>query len=280
MPRRLRPLVLLLRDPFTCVSFIVLLGVVVMALSADLIAPNDPNAIDPFNTAVGPSADHWFGTDENGRDVLSRIIYGSRVSLLVGVLAVGLGTAVGVPLGLIAGYAGRNADAVIMRVMDAILAFPAIILALGLVALLGSGIVQLMIAIGITTVPIYARILRVQTMSLKAQDFVLAARSTGATAPRIMMRHILPNTIAPIIVQGSLGMAFAILAEAGLSFLGLGVEPPTATWGSMLQKSLPRIYDASHLSIFPGVAIFIVVLAFNIIGDNLRDVLDPRLRER
>jgi peptide/nickel transport system permease protein len=187
---------------------------------------------------------------------------------------------VGVPLGLISGYAGRLADGLIMRVMDAILAFPSLILALAIVTILKPGINQVMIAIGVTSIPVFARLVRAQTLSLKELDYALAARAMGAPARRILARHILPNTLAPIIVQASLGMAFAILAEAGLSFLGVGVRPPTATWGGMLQKALQATYRAPTLSIFPGVAIFVTVLALNLVGDALRDTLDPRLRGR
>lgn len=270
----------LLSDPITAVAIFILLALFAIAILAPVIAPYDPADIDAFNTLQGPSAKHWLGTDENGRDTLSRLIYGSRVSLSVGFISVSIAVIAGVPLGLLAGYGGRAADAVIMRVMDALLAFPAIILALAIVAILGTGFYQLMVAIGITSVPLYSRLVRSQVLSLKQQDFVTAARATGVSVPRILFRHILPNATAPIIVAASLGLAFAILAEAGLSFLGLGVQPPTPTWGGMLQKALPRIYLAKELSIFPGLAIFITVLSLNIVGDALRDALDPRLRGR
>jgi peptide/nickel transport system permease protein len=273
--RALRKMV---RDPVTCAALAVLALLVVAALAAPLIAPYDPAAIDAFNTLRGPSAAHWLGVDENGRDVLSRLIYGARISLTVGLISVGVALAVGVPLGLISGYFGRWADSLIMRLMDAILAFPSLILALAIIVLMGQGIVQLMIAIGITSIPVYARLVRAQVLSLKSRDYVTAALSMGAATPRILFRHVLPNTAAPIIVQGSLGIAFAILAEAGLSFLGLGVKPPTPAWGGMLQTAVRFIYRAPYLSIFPGLAIFVTVLALNIVGDALRDTLDPRLR--
>jgi peptide/nickel transport system permease protein len=269
-----------LSDPVTAVAATILVVLFAVALAAPLLAPYDPAEIDAFNTLKGPSSEHWLGTDENGRDTLSRLIFGSRVSLSVGFISVSIAVAAGVPLGLIAGYGGRLTDSVIMRIMDAFLAFPAIILALAIVAILGTGFYQLMVAIGITSVPLYSRLVRSQVLSLKQQDFVTAARATGVSVPRILFRHILPNATAPIIVAASLGLAFAILAEAGLSFLGLGVQPPTPTWGGMLQKALPRIYLARELSIFPGVAIFITVLSLNIVGDALRDALDPRLRGR
>ncbi|MCC6387387.1 MAG: ABC transporter permease [Dehalococcoidia bacterium] len=258
----------------------VLVALVAIAIAAPVLAPKNPSAIDPFNTLAHPSSAHLLGSDENGRDSLSRLIYGSRVSLVVGLISVSIAVLVGVPLGLAAGYAGGHVDSFIMRCMDAVMAFPAIMLALGIVAVLGSGLYQLMVAIGLTSVPLYARLVRSQVLSLKQQDFVMAARAVGVPVPRLLLRHILPNAVAPIVVAGSLGLAFAILAEAGLSFLGLGVPPPTPTWGGMLQKGLPRIYQARELSIVPGIAIFITVLALNIVGDALRDALDPRLRGR
>ena len=270
----------LVRDPVTAAALVVLGLLMVCAGAAPVLAPADPAEIDAFNTLKGPSAAHWLGVDEIGRDVLSRLIYGARVSLTVGLISVGVALAVGVPLGLVSGYFGRFADGLIMRLMDAVLAFPSLILALAIVVLLGQGIIQLMIAIGITSIPVYARLVRAQVLSLKSLDYVSAARSMGASTGRVMFRHILPNTTAPIIVQASLGIAFAILSEAGLSFLGLGVQPPTPAWGGMLQKAIPHIYRAPYLSVFPGLAIFITVLALNVVGDALRDTLDPRLRGR
>ncbi len=270
----------LVSDPVTAVAIGVLFLLVLVAISAPVISPYDPSEIDPLNTLQHPSSSHLLGSDENGRDTLSRLIYGSRISLVVGFIAVSVAVTAGVPLGLVAGYSGKLLDSVIMRGMDAMLAFPAIILALSIVAVLGTGLYQLMVAIGVTSVPLYARLVRSQVLSLKEQDFVMAARAMGAPVPRILFRHILPNAIAPIVIAASLGMAFAILAEAGLSFLGLGVQPPTPTWGGMIQKGLPRIYQARELSIFPGIAIFLTVLSLNIVGDALRDSLDPKLRGR
>lgn len=274
----MRRLMQLVRDPVICVALIILLLVLACAVFSPQLAPYQPNEINAFSTLQAPSSTHLLGTDENGRDVLSRVIYGSRISLTVGVISVGLAVLIGVPLGLIAGYSGRLIDGVIMRVMDAILAFPALILALAIVAILGQGINQVMIAIGITSIPVFARLVRAQTLTLKELDYAQAARALGASTRRILVRHILPNTLAPIIVQASLGMAFAILAEAGLSFLGVGIRPPTATWGGMLQKALRATQRAPTLSIFPGIAIFVTVLALNLLGDALRDILDPRLR--
>ena|SRR5215203_1263964 len=273
-----RALGTMLRDPVTGAALAFLALLVIAAIAAPVLAPYDPAEIDAFNTLRGPSSTHWLGVDENGRDVLSRLIYGARVSLTVGVIAVGVALVIGVPLGLISGYFGGWTDSVAMRLMDAILAFPSLILALVIIVLMGQGIIQLMIAIGITSIPVYARLVRAQVLSLKSRDYVAAALSMGAASPRILFRHILPNTTAPLIVQGSLGIAFAILAEAGLSFLGLGVKPPTPAWGGMLQTAVRYIYRAPYLSIFPGLAIFVTVLALNIVGDALRDTLDPRLR--
>ena len=256
-----------------------LLGIVVIAaITAPIIAPYDPIATAPRESLQGSSLEHLLGTDQLGRDVLSRIIFGSRTSIMVGVVAVGLAMVVGVPLGLISGYFGGLIDHVIMRTMDAVIAFPALVLALAIVGALGPGTFQIMVAIGISSVPLYARLTRGQVLTIREQDYVHAARSLGASDLRVIARHVLPNSLSPLIVQGSLGVAFAILAEAGLSFLGVGVQPPSPTWGGMLSKALPLIERAPLLSIYPGIAIFLTVLAINTLGDALRDVLDPRLR--
>lgn len=257
-------------------GFLVL--VLIVAVFAPLIAPYDPNAVSPLNALQLSSRSHFLGTDQLGRDILSRLIYGSRVSLVVGFGAVGLAIAVGANIGLISGYASGWLDHLIMRFMDALLAFPAIILALAIVAVFGAGIVQVLVAIGVGSVPVYARLARGQVLSVKEQEFVLAAHSLGATNVRLLWRHILPNSFAPLVVQGSLGVAYAILAEAGLSFLGVGVRAPTATWGGMLSQGLDLITRDASLSMYPGAAIFLTVLTINLIGDALRDVLDPRLR--
>jgi peptide/nickel transport system permease protein len=254
--------------------------VIVAAIFAPLIAPYDPIATAPRESLDGPSAEHLLGTDQLGRDVFSRIVYGSRVSILVGIVAVGVAIVAGVPLGLLSGYFGGFADHLIMRAMDAIIAFPALVLALAIVGAVGPGTFQIMVAIGISSIPLYARLTRGQVLSIRELDYVEAARSLGATDVRVLWRHVLPNSLSPLIVQASLGVAFAILAEAGLSFLGVGVQPPSPTWGGMLSQALPLIERASYLSIFPGIAIFVTVLAINMLGDALRDVLDPRLRGR
>jgi peptide/nickel transport system permease protein len=248
------------------------------AIFAPLIAPYDPVEQDILSLLQGPSLDHLLGTDELGRDTLSRVIYGSRVSLMVGVIAVSISLIIGSALGLIAGYGRGLIDTVIMQIMDALLAFPTLALALAITAMLGPSLNNTMIAIGITGIPAFARLVRGQVLSLRDLDYVQAAQASGGSNYRIVMQHILPNTMAPIIVQASITIPAAILAEAGLSFLGLGIQPPTPSWGAMLNTARGYIQVSPWLSIVPGVAIFITVLAFNFLGDALRDILDPRLR--
>jgi peptide/nickel transport system permease protein len=251
-----------------------------LAATADFLTPYDPNYQDYTQFRQPPSLDHPFGTDQVGRDVYSRVIYGTRISLLVGVVAVGIGMTAGVLIGLVAGLYRGWLDEVLMRVMDAIHAFPALVLALAITAALGTGIINIMIAIGIVYMPSYARLVRGQVLSVRERDFVVAAQILGATIPRLMFLHIWPNVTAPIIVQASLNVSTAILTEASLSFLGLGVRPPTPSWGSSLQGGYQYLSSAPWLSLYPGIAIFIAVLAFNLFGDGLRQMLDPRLRGR
>ncbi|MDA1062026.1 MAG: ABC transporter permease [Chloroflexi bacterium] len=259
-------------------GLVVIAVVVFAAITAPLIAPYARDEPDVRNILSNPTAKHPLGTDYIGRDVLTRIIYGARISLLVGVIAVGIAASVGVPLGLIAGYGGGLVDALIMRVMDALIAFPGLILALALVAVLGAAIQNVMIAIGVVIIPTYARIVRAETLAIRETDYVLAAQMIGANTRRILVRHIFPNALPPILVVATLGLAGAVLAEAGLSFLGLGVKPPTPTWGSMLLDGFPVMRQVPIVAVAPGVAIFLFVLAVNFVGDSLRDVLDPRLR--
>lgn len=252
--------------------------VIFAAVFAPLIAPYDPVEQDILSLLQGPTAEHPLGTDELGRDTLSRVIYGSRVSLMVGIIAVGISLFIGTALGLIAGYGRGLIDTVIMQMMDGLLAFPALVLALAITAMLGPSLNNAMIAIGVTGIPAFARLVRGQVLALRDLEYVQAARALGASHNQIVMKHILPNTMAPIIVQASIAIPAAILAEAGLSFLGLGIQPPTPSWGAMLNTARGYIQMTPWLAIVPGVAIFITVLAFNFLGDALRDTLDPRLR--
>jgi peptide/nickel transport system permease protein len=241
-----------------------------------MFAPYDPLAIEMGDRLLPPSPGHWFGTDDFGRDILARIIYGARISLQVGVIAVGIAGSSGITLGLLAGYYGGWVDSLVMRIMDIIFAFPAILLAISIVALLGSSTTNVMIAIGIVYIPIFARIVRGATLALKTQDYVEAAHAAGATAGRILWRHILPGAWGEITVQITLSLAYAILAEAALSFLGLGAQPPAPSWGSMLSFGREWVREAPWFSFFPGLAIFITVFSLNLVGDGWRDALVPR----
>ncbi len=267
-----------LAEPKAIVATVILSFFLFLAVFAPLIAPYGEDEQNRRASLESPSSAHPFGTDRLGRDVLSRIIYGSRVSLRVGIIAVGIAAAIGIPLGLVAGYAGRWLDEVLMRIVDAWIVFPNLILLLAIVAILGPGTTNVMIAIGLNTFPVYARLIRAQTLSLKERDFVLAARTLGAKDSRILSFHVLPNAIQPIIVQGSLAVGGAVLAEAGLSFLGIGVKPPTATWGVIISDGFAVIRTNPWISVTPGVCIVLFVLGVNLLGDRLRDVLDPRLR--
>jgi peptide/nickel transport system permease protein len=260
---------------FTCIGLII-----VMALMAPLLAPYSPTQVGTGLPLGGLAADHWLGTDQLGRDLFSRLIYGSRVSIIVGVIAVGVAAGIGVPIGLAAGYVGGGIDALLMRIVDAVIAFPALILALAIVATFGTGIQVVMVAIGVALMPQYARIVRGQVLSVQGSDYVLAAKAVGASGLRLVLRHIAPNVWAPVMVVATLGLANAVVAEASLSFLGIGVKPPQPTWGNMLLDGFGQMQRRPAMSIAPGVAIFVLVLSFNFIGDTLRDALDPRLRGR
>ncbi len=252
---------------------------VTLALFAPWIAPQDPARIDLPERLMGPSAAHWFGTDELGRDILSRVIYGARISMLVGGCVVAASLTLGLIFGSIAGYYGGLTDRLLnVVVMNAFMSFPGILLAIAFVAFLGPGIFNLILALSIGGWVGYARLVRAQVLAVREREFVEAARALGASDLRIITRHILPNIIQPIIVQAAIGMAGAILAEATMSFLGLGVPPPTASWGTMLNDARSHLFDSPHLVLFPAAAIMLAVLSFNFIGDGLRDYLDPRSR--
>jgi len=257
-------------------GLVVVAGFVVMALAAPWIAPFDPLATNWGAIRKAPSAAHWFGTDELGRDVLSRVVFGARASLLAGVVSVLISLSLGVPIGLAAGYVGRWTDGLISRVTDAMLATPFLILAIALAAFLGPSLTNAMIAIGISATPIFIRLTRAQVLAVKVEDFVEAARAVGNPHWRIAFRHVLPNVVPPLIVQATLAIAAAVIAEASLSFLGLGQQPPAPSWGSMLNTAKNYIEQAPWMAVWPGLSIFVLVLSFNLLGDGLRDALDPR----
>lgn len=259
-------------------GMVVILLLIVVAIFAPLLAPYDPYELDLGNTLSQPSKAHLMGTDALGRDTLSRIIYGARTSLMVGLIVVTVGAVIGMSLGLIAGYFGRWIHTTIMRLIDAIMSFPMILLALVIASILGGGIKNVIIALTVGLTPVYARLMCGQVLTTRENDYVMAARSMGASNPRIMIRHLVPNCFPPLIVLITMMLGTTILAEAGLSFLNVGIEAPTAAWGSMISDG--REYLLSHpvLSFAPGFAIMLVVFAFNMVGDGLRDALDPRLR--
>jgi peptide/nickel transport system permease protein len=251
---------------------------VLIALAAPWIAPHDPLATSWSEVRGAPSAAHLFGSDELGRDVLSRIVWGTRASILAGVVSVSISLGLGVPIGMAAGYLGRWADALISRVTDAMLACPFLILAIALAAFLGPSLTNAMIAIGISATPVFIRLTRAQVLTAKSEDYVEAARALGNPHLRIALRHIFPNIVAPLIVQATLAIAAAVIAEASLSFLGLGQQPPAPSWGSMLNTARNYVDQAPWMAIWPGLSIFLLVLSFNLLGDGLRDALDPRHR--
>ena len=275
-----RPLLAVLRaNPRLLVAAVLLLLLVLSAVLAPVLSPHDPTLAEPDNALLAPSLAHPFGTDELGRDMFSRVIWGGRVSLPVGLVAVVIGLLIGGGIGLLAGYRGRLTDLLLMRVVDAILAFPGLILAIGINAALGPGLRNAMIAIGVVAIPVYARLVRAQVLQLKTLDFVSAARALGASPVRILARHLVPNLLNPILVQVSLSAGFAILAEATLAFLGLGASPPTPDWGFMIETGSRYLINGLWwMAVAPGIAISVAVFGFNLLGDALRDVLDPRLR--
>ncbi|HEY9532372.1 MAG TPA: ABC transporter permease [Burkholderiales bacterium] len=276
MPPRRQALRRLARRGGAIFGFAVVVLFVLIALLAPWLAPYDPVATDWGAIRAAPSGAHWFGGDELGRDVLSRIVWGARASLLAGVVSVSISLALGVPIGMAAGYLGRWVDALISRVTDAMLACPFLILAIALAAFLGPSLTNAMIAIGISATPVFIRLTRAQVLAAKAEDYVEAARALGNPHVRIALRHIFPNIVAPLIVQATLAIAAAVIAEASLSFLGLGQQPPAPSWGSMLNTARNYVDQAPWMAIWPGVSIFLLVLSFNLLGDGLRDALDPR----
>jgi peptide/nickel transport system permease protein len=264
--------------PLVIFGAVIILLVIFVAIFAPLLAPYDPYEQDLAQSLVKPSSTHWLGTDSLGRDTLSRLIFGSRNSLMVGIVALGIAAIIGISMGLFAGFLGGWIYTIIMRFIDALMCFPMILLALVIAALLGGGMKNVMIALGVAMLPGYARLMCGQVLSVKENDYVLAATTEGASKLRIMLSHVLPNCFPPLIVLMTMQIGSAILAEAGLSFLGIGIEPPASAWGLMVSDG--RIYLLSNpvLSFAPGIAIMLVVFAFNMVGDGLRDALDPRLR--
>jgi peptide/nickel transport system permease protein len=264
------------RRPAAVAGLLVIVLFAAVAVLAPLIAPFDPVKTSWTAVRKAPSALHWMGTDENGRDVLSRVLFGARASMLAGVISVLIAAGTGVPAGLLAGFAGGATDAVLSRLVDAMLACPFLILAIALTAFLGPDLTNAMIAIGVSTAPRFMRVARAATLEVGSADYVQAARAIGNPPWRIAVRHIAPNIVPPLLVQASLSLAAAIIAEASLSFLGLGQQPPSPSWGSMLNTAQRFLTQAPWLAVFPGMAIFLCVMSFNLVGDGLRDALDPR----
>ncbi len=266
------------RRPSALIGLAVVIAFILMAIFAPYISPQDPIATSWGAIRKAPSAAHWFGTDEIGRDVLSRVIWGTQASLMAGVISVSISLLIGVPIGLLAGFVGGAVDAIISRITDAFLACPFLILAIALAAFLGPSLTNAMVAIGISAAPIFVRLTRGQVIQIKVEDYVEAARSVCNPPWRIALVHILPNILPPLLVQATLAIAAAVIAEASLSFLGLGQQPPAPSWGSMLNTAKNYIEQAPWMAIWPGISIFLLVLSFNLFGDGLRDALDPRQR--
>ena len=262
------------------IGLVIIIGFIAAAIFAPFIAPYDPDKPDYQALLQSPSLDHLFGTDDKGRDIFSRVVYGTRVSFTIALVSVGIATLMGVPLGLFAGFSGGKIDSIISRCLDAMFAFPVILLAIAILAITGVGLRGAIIAIGLIAIPEFARVSRASMIAEKENEYVTAARSIGASVPRIIFRNIVPNTLGPIVVLISLGFAFAILNETALSFLGLGAQPPTPSWGADLAAGRRYLREAIWLSVFPGLAIFFLVLGLNLTGDGLRDLLDPRRNKR
>jgi peptide/nickel transport system permease protein len=266
----------LLRRRGAMLGLVVVLLFIALALFAPWLSPQDPIATSWGAIRKAPSAAHWMGTDEIGRDVFARVIWGTQASLLAGVVSVSISLCLGVPIGLIAGYVGGFTDGLISRITDAFLACPFLILAIALAAFLGPSLTNAMIAIGVSATPIFVRLTRAQVINIKVEDYIEAARAVGNPPLRIVLRHVMPNILAPLIVQATLAIAAAVIAEASLSFLGLGQQPPAPSWGSMLNTAKNYVDNAPWMAIWPGLSIFLLVLSFNLLGDGLRDALDPK----
>ncbi len=268
----------LFKNKMAVVGMVILLVLFFVGVFAPLIAPYDYAVQDLQNTFQHPNAQHWFGTDKFGRDIFSRVIYGARVSLLVGFIAVGIAVVIGGALGAISGYYEGKIDNVIMRIMDIIMAIPNVLLAIAIVATLGTGLVNMMIALGISAIPRFARVVRATTLTIRREEYIEAAVASGVSDFQIIVMHILPNCLPPLIVQISLGVADAILMAAGLSFIGLGIQPPDPEWGSMLSEGRQYIRGWAYMTYFPGLAIVLTALSLNLLGDGLRDALDPKMK--
>jgi len=266
-----------LRDTRVAVGVLIVAGIASLTAMAPYLALRQPTQIDLQQTLERPGPAHPFGTDQLGRDLLSRVVFAGRTSLVVGVVSVATSLAIGVPLGLVSGYSGGRADLLAMRFVDVLQAFPGLLLAIAVIAILGPGILNMMLAIGVSASPLFARLLRASVLEVKGEEFVDAARATGGTDLRIMLRHVLPNALAPLIAQSTLRLGSAILTSASLSFLGLGVQPPQPEWGAMVSEARQYFVSAPHLIVFPGLAIILCVLGFNLLGEALSDRIDPRL---
>lgn len=266
------------RNKLAMLGLVILVILILVAIFADFIAPYSFNEQDLANQFQTPNKDHWFGTDDLGRDIFSRVVYGSRISLRVGFISVGIALVVGTAIGAVTGYFGGRVDNLLMRFIDVLQSIPDILLAIAILAALGPGLANLMIAVGVASIPGYARIVRSSVLSIRDMEFIEAAKANGSSNFRIILKHVIPNCLAPIIVQATLGVAYAIINAAGLSFIGLGLEPPTPEWGAMLSGGRSFIRDYPHMTIFPGLAIVTTIFALNVMGDGLRDALDPKLK--
>ncbi|MDN6194575.1 MAG: ABC transporter permease subunit [Alkalibacterium sp.] len=266
------------RNKSALIGGLLIVLLILVAIFGPFLTPYDPNAQNYDSLLVGPSLEHWFGTDHHGRDIFSRIIHGMSITLRVGFSSVLMGMTIGVSLGVIAGYYGKWVDTIIMRFMDILLAFPGILLALAIVSVLGGSINNVIISVGIFSIPVFARISRGSTLEVRELEYIEAVKALGASDFRIIIKHVLPNILSPIIVQATLNIATSVLTASGLSFLGMGAQPPTPEWGAMLSDGRNYMWDAPHVATIPGLAIVVVVLSFNIFGDGLRDALDPKTK--